>query len=324
VEHPEHNKDIDSQFAFLRNSRRVIIFDPYLRQPSFGYAFYMKPTCASAASRFPKSARAAIFAFLIVAMGCNGMQFIYSTSRDHRGRPSDLGITYEEIWFASRDGLQLNAWLVPGAADKPLILFCQGNAANITYRLENIQVFNRLGFSVFIFDYRGFGLSQGKPQTENDLYQDVRGAIDFLQTRGWSPAQMIFYGQSMGAAIALQAGLEDPPAAIVLECPFTSMSEIAWHLRPITYLLVGWWGIGARFDNLGKIDQLKVPVMILQGDQDVITPPQMAIRLFERASSPKTFHLFPGGNHSDLYKVGGQSYEAAWMQFVQHADTSVQ
>jgi uncharacterized protein len=231
-------------------------------------------------------------------------------------------MAYEEVWFASRDGIQLHAWFVLGIPEKPLILFCHGNAANITHRLENILVFNRLGFSVFIFDYRGFGLSQGEPHIENDLYQDVRGAIDFLQKKGWKAAQMIFYGRSMGAAVALQAGIEVPPAAVVMECPFTSMSEIAWHLRPITYALVGWWGIGARFDNLEKIGKLNVPIMILQGDKDVITPPQMAKRLFEKANEPKTFHLFPGGNHSDLYKVGGENYQAAWTEFIQRYQIS--
>ena len=265
---------------------------------------------------------AAVLFILAGTVGCDGMRFIYSTSRDSRGKPSDFGMAYEEIWFASRDGFQLNAWLVPGKVDKPLILFCHGNAANITHRLENIMVFNRLGFSVFIFDYRGFGLSQGIPHTENDLYQDARGALDFLRKQGWSAGQMVYYGRSMGAAVALQIGLEVSPAAVVMECPFTSLAEIAWHLNPITYALVGWWGIRARFDNLEKIGKLDVPIMILQGDKDITTPPQMAKRLFEKANEPKAFHLFPGGSHSDLYKVGGKHYEAAWINFLQQNQIS--
>jgi uncharacterized protein len=254
--------------------------------------------------------------FLAAALSCDGMRFIYSTSRDSQGKPSDFGMAYEEIWFASRDGIKLHAWLVQGNPEKPLVFFCHGNAANITHRLENILVFKRMGFSVFIFDYRGFGQSQGEPKTENDLYQDAWGGLDFLLTRGWLAEQIIFYGGSMGAAVALQLGLEVAPAAVVLECPFTSLAEIAWHLRPITYALIGWWGIGARFDNMEKIGRLKVPIMILQGEKDTISPPHMAKRLFEKANEPKTLHLFAGGNHSDLYKVGGEAYEAAWTQFI--------
>ena len=259
----------------------------------------------------------AAIALLAGVLSCDGMRFVYSTTRDTRGKPSDFGLAYEEAWFASRDGVRLHAWLVPADPAKPLIFFCHGNAANITHRLENILTFNRMGFPVFIFDYRGFGQSQGEPLTENDLYQDARGGLDFLLARGWLPARTIIYGRSMGAAVALQLGLEVAPAAVVMECPFTSLSEIAWHLRPITYALVGWWGIGARFDNLGKIDKLKVPIMILQGEKDVTTPPHMAKRLFEKANEPKSFHLFPGGSHSDLYKVGGEDYKAAWTEFLQ-------
>ena len=131
------------------------------------------------------------------------------------------------------------AWLVPGNPKMPMVIFFHGNAANISYRVDILQFFHEMGFSVFIFDYKGFGESHGKSTSEEDLYTDARSALDVLKGRGWSSSHMIYFGRSMGAAVALQMGLEFPPAVVVLECPFTNMSEIAWHTAPVTYALIG-------------------------------------------------------------------------------------
>ena len=145
---------------------------------------------------------------------------------------------------------------------------------------------------------------------------DARGALDYLRTRGWSSSRIIYYGRSMGAAVSLQLGLETPPAAVVLECPFTSMSEIAWHTAPITYGLIGWWTIDAKFDNINKIEKLSRPVIIFQGDQDKVVPQNMAERLFQRANEPKALYLIPGGGHSNLFQVGGEKYRNAWIDLI--------
>jgi fermentation-respiration switch protein FrsA (DUF1100 family) len=113
-------------------------------------------------------------------------------------------------------------------------------------------------------------------------------------------------------------GLETPPAAVVLESPFTSMSAIAWHTAPITYALIGWWTIDAEFDNLNKIQSLSVPLVILQGDKDKVVPPKMAQRLFNQAREPKAIYLIPDGGHNDLFRVGDEKYKSAWINLVRY------
>ena len=258
-----------------------------------------------------------IFMALIV-IGCNGTRFIFKSSDDIVSTPDKVGLVYEDVWFKTQDDINLHAWLVPGDPHKPIVVFFHGNAANISYRVDILRYFNEMGFSVFIFDYRGFGKSDGQATSEEDLYIDSRGALNYLRSRGWSASQMIYYGRSMGAAASLQMGLEFPPAVVVMEAPFTSMSEIAWHTAPITYALIGWWSIRARFDNINKIEKLTTPVVLFQGDKDHIVPVDMAQRLYKRANEPKAFYLIPKGGHSDLYQVGGEKYREIWLKLACH------
>jgi hypothetical protein len=252
------------------------------------------------------------------AFGCNGTRFIFKGSDDIISTPDKVGLVYEDVWFTTQDDISLHAWLVPGDSHKPIVVFFHGNAANISHRVDILQYFNEMGFSVFIFDYRGFGKSNGHANSEKDLYTDSRGALNHLKSRGWSASQMIYYGRSMGAAASLQMGLEFPPAVVVMEAPFTSMSEIAWHTAPITYALIGWWSIRARFDNINKIEKLTTPVVFFQGDKDHIVPVEMAERLYQRAREPKAFYLIPEGGHSNLFQVGGEKYRKIWLELADY------
>ena len=255
-------------------------------------------------------------AFLI--FGCGGTRFLFSGKKEIVSTPAELGLDYDEVWVETIDGVLLQGWSVPGRDDMPLIIFFHGNDANISDFVGNLRYFNEMGFSTFIFDYRGFGKSQGQVRREEDLYSDGRSVIDYLRGLGWQPKQMIFYGHSLGAAVSLQMGLETPPAAVVLESPFTSMADIAWHTAPVTYALLGWWAMDVKFDNLKKIKYLSVPLVILQGGQDKVVPPAMAYRLFNQAREPKAIYLIPEGGHSDLYQVGGEKYKNAWMDLAKY------
>jgi alpha-beta hydrolase superfamily lysophospholipase len=249
----------------------------------------------------------------LLTFGCNGTRFLFSADKKVISTPAELGLNYAEVWFDTKDNVRLHGWSIPGRPDMPLIIFFHGNAANISHFVDILRYFNKMGFATFIFDYRGFGKSHGQAIREEDLYIDGRSAIDYLGSKGRQPSQMIFYGHSMGAAVALQMGLETPPVAVVLESSFTSMSEIAWHTAPVIYALIGWWAIDAEFDNLNKIQNISVPLVIFQGDKDKIVPPKMAQRLYEHAKEPKAIYLIPNGGHSDLFQVGGDKYKNAWI-----------
>lgn len=250
--------------------------------------------------------------------GCNGTRFIFSADKEMTATPAELGLSYDEIWFDTADKVPIHGWLIPGQADMPLIIFFHGNSANISHFVGMLRYFNKMGFSTFIFDYRGFGKSDGQVIREEDLYDDGRGAVDYLRNRGWQPSQMFFYGHSMGAAVSLQMGLETPPAAVVIESPFTSMTDIAWHTAPVTYALIGWWAIDAEFDNLKKIQNLSVPLVILQGGKDKIVDPKMAQCLYQHAREPKSVYFIPNGGHSNLFQVGGEKYKNAWIDLIRY------
>ena len=251
-----------------------------------------------------------------LTFGCIGTRFLFSADKEVIFTPAELGLNYDEVWFDTKDEVLIHGWSIPGRANMPLVIFFHGNAANISHFVDILRYFNEMGFSAFIFDYRGFGKSHGQVIREEDLYIDGRSAIDYLRSKGWQPSQMIFYGHSMGAAVSLQMGLETPPAAVVLESPFTSLSEIAWHTAPVTYALIGWWAIDAEFDNLNKIQNLAVPLVIFQGGKDKIVPPKMAQRLFNQAREPKAFYLIPEGGHSNLFQAGGEVYKRAWLNLM--------
>ncbi len=241
--------------------------------------------------------------------------FLYFPDTEIVMTPASIGLEFEDIRFQASDGTKLHGWYLPGEKDKPLILFCHGNAGNISHRVDNLRLLNELGLSVFIFDYRGYGQSEGKA-TEAGTYADIRGALNWLKGKGWSEQQMIYFGRSLGAAIALQLAIEHPPAGLVLESPFTSIEAIGKHHYPILWVLAG-WALDVRYDNIVKINQLKTPLLIFHGEEDEIIPQQMGRELFERAPLPKQFYSIPFAGHNNTYDEGSVKYWQQWRDFVQ-------
>ena len=260
----------------------------------------------------------ALALLLLSFAGCSILnRYLFIPKLEIYATPEKYQMPYQELWFAARDGVQLNAWYLPGAPDKPLILFFHGNAGNLSDNLEYLHLLHGSGFPVFIFDYRGFGKSDGEPLQEDDLYQDARGALAYLSGQGWRPERMVFFGQSLGSAVALQMALETRPAGLVLESSFTSMKEIVKHASALAYYTVGWWSINLHFDNLAKIGRAEVPLLLIHGDQDLIVPVQMTRQLFERAGSPKMLHIISGGGHCDVFTHDSSAYLAAWSGYLE-------
>lgn len=261
---------------------------------------------------------AIILLFLLSSCGCAVMnRYVFLAKKGVSATPARDSLSYQEIWFPSRDGVQLNAWFVPGKPERPLVLFFHGNAGNLSDNLEYLKLLHGQGFPIFIFDYRGYGRSQGAPRRENDLYQDARGALSYLEGQGWQHEKMIFFGQSLGAAVALQMALESPPAGLVMESSFTSMDEIVQYLAPLAYYTVGWWGIDLPFDNLAKINQVMVPLLLIHGDKDTVVPVEMGRRLFARGGAPKMLHIISEGGHCNVFTQDSSAYLAAWSNYLE-------
>ncbi len=247
--------------------------------------------------------------------GCGGFlerSLIYYPTRRLEATPKMHGLAYEEAYFTAEDGVRLHGWYVPGR--RPItLLWCHGNAGNISHRLDNLRLLHeRLGIGVFLFDYRGYGKSEGVP-SEAGLYRDARAALGWLRghTEG-SETTIVYFGRSLGAAVALELARSAPPRALILESPFLSVQAIANGTLPgVGYLF------RTRYDSLEKIGQVRVPLLILHGDADEVVPPSHARRLLEAANEPKTFHALPGARHNDTYLAPGY-FEAlaGWLRSI--------
>jgi len=241
--------------------------------------------------------------------------FLYFPDRTLITTPATMRLAYEDVFFSAEDGTQLHGWYLPGEPGKPVVVFCHGNAGNISHRVDNLRLLRRIGLAVFIISYRGYGRSEGTPGEEG-TYSDMRGALAWLKDRGWSADRMIYFGRSVGAGVALQLALEQPPGALVLESPFTSIRAMGRLHYPLLWTLAG-WAIDARYDNLDKIGRLKSPLLIFHGTRDDIVPHRMGKELFDRAQQPKSFYSIAGAGHNDTYDVGGAPYWERWRELVE-------
>jgi len=240
--------------------------------------------------------------------------FIYFPEPLYVASPAQMGLAYEDVNFPATDATQLHGWLIPGQTAAPVVLFCMGNAGNISHRLETLQLLHQIGVSVFIFDYRGYGTSEGKAN-ETGTYSDIAGAMNFLQVRGWPAERIILFGRSLGAAISLEGSLELPAAGLIMESAFTSIDEMGRYHYPLLNTFLGWL-IGARYNNLAKIQKLKTPLLIIHGKQDNICPPSMAEKLYANAPQEKQIFWIPGAGHNDGFVVGGESYRQILRQVI--------
>ena len=247
----------------------------------------------------------AVVSVAAVRTGVIESYFIYFPDRDVQADPSQFGLAYEEVTFVASDGVELHGWFVPGRSSLTLLWF-HGNAGNISHRLDNLKLLrNNLEVSVFLFDYRGYGHSQGKP-SEQGTYLDAEAALAYLGSRGdGSLEHIIYFGRSLGAAVAVEMGIRHPPYALILESAYTSVPHMARRTYPFLPI---WPFLGTRYDSLAKMDKVNAPVLILHGDDDNIVPIEEGKRLFDAAKEPKQFYIIHGAGHNDTYQVGGQAY----------------
>ncbi len=233
--------------------------------------------------------------------------------------PDIYGIEYDDVIFKTEDGLNLNGWFVPGKKSSPdadlhTLLWFHGNAGNINRRLDNIKmIYERVPVNVFIIDYRQYGRSEGKV-TEEGTYIDARAALAYLHSRDdINNEKIIFFGRSLGSAVAVELALNEKCRALILETPFTSILEMGKKLYP--YLPVSLL-LQTKYDTLSKIGNIKVPILVMHGDQDKLVPFEHGKRIYDMANEPKEFYTIPGAGHNDTHIVGGEEYFDAIKNFV--------
>jgi fermentation-respiration switch protein FrsA (DUF1100 family) len=237
---------------------------------------------------------------------------LYFPIRAIDATPGQIGLPYEDIYFLTSDGLKLNGWFIP--ADDPLatVLFCHGNGGNIGHRLEMIEFLYRLGFNTFIFDYRGYGQSEGSPNEEG-TYRDALAAFNYVCGRQEVDARKtVIYGRSLGGAIAIDLATRVECAGLISEsCP-TSIVEMGRKLYP--FLPVARLASN-RYEAINKIGQADMPVLIIHSRNDEMIPYAHGQRLFDVAAPPKEF-ITTYGYHNDSPATAGEEYHTKLPKFI--------
>lgn len=259
---------------------------------------------------------ARIILFIVVfAVGVRLLErkAIYHPLRGLTGSPSDIGLGFEEVFFKASDGKKINAWFVPKENADFTVLFSNGNAGNISYRLDKISVLHRLGVNVFIYDYRGYGKSQGHP-SEKGFYKDIRGAYDYLISQlGIEADKIILYGESLGGAVAINLASQKPVKALITEGTFTSVKDMARRLLPF----VPHFLFASRFDSLAKISDISCEKLIIHSKDDEIIPFSQGKKLFEAAGEPRGFLKLRGG-HNTAFWDSAREYRQGLQSFLGH------
>jgi len=239
-------------------------------------------------------------------------RLIFFPQQDIVMTPADLNLPYEDVFLHTRDGTRIHGWYVRHGQPRATVLFFHGNAGNISQRLDSVERFYRMGLSVLIIDYHGYGRSGGTP-SEAGTYQDARAAWAYLTGELKLPAQqVVLFGRSLGGAVAVWLAGESRPGALIIESTFTSVVDLGKRFYP--YLPVQWL-TRIRYPTLERIPRLKCPLLVIHSRDDEIIPFEHGQSLYQAARVPREFLEISGG-HNDGYLLAGGKYFEALKSFI--------
>src|SRR5438034_5761769 len=225
---------------------------------------------------------------------------VYQPNRPLETSGSELGRPFEDVHFQTSDGIGLNGWFFPADADstrKHLVyLLCHGNAGNISHRLEHCAALLETGACVFIFDYRGYGRSEGRPGEEG-TYLDAQAAHRWLRQKGFEGTNIIALGESLGGGVASELALRETVGGLILQSTYTSIADVGSELFP--WLPVRWLGT-IKYDTRGKLPGIRVPLVILHSRADGLIGFHHAEGNFAAANEPKLLWEITGSHNEFL------------------------
>lgn len=244
-------------------------------------------------------------------------RILYQPSHTIYMTPDDVGLKYEQVKLNTPDGQTLSAWYVPAEDTDRTVLFCHGNAGNISHRLATLEMFHKLGLNCLIVDYRGYGQSTGKPTEEGTLIDIMTGWDWLIEQKGTSPEQIILFGRSLGGSIAAIVASDIHPAALVIESAFTSYDDMAAHLYP--FLPVR---LFTRFDynTLEAVKEVTCPLLVIHSPDDEIIPCKFGRQLYEAANEPKQFAEL-AGTHNEGFYENAAIYGHIWQNWLRQLPT---
>ena len=227
---------------------------------------------------------------------------LYFPTREIDRTPEQAGLDWRDVAIETDDGERLHGWWIgAGSAPAGHLLLCHGNAGNVADRVLHASLLTAVGFDVLMFDYRGYGRSSGKP-SEQGTYTDARAALACLMRRpGVDASRVIYLGESLGGAVAVELALAHPPAGLVLLSTFASVREMSRVHYPFVPAAL----VPDAYPTLQRIRELRTPLLVVHGEGDEIVPLSQARALFEAAPDPKRLHVVPGAGHNDLVPLAG-------------------
>jgi uncharacterized protein len=225
----------------------------------------------------------------------------------------------EAIQMALEDGGTLHGWFVPSPT-RPApftVLIFNGNAGNRAYRVPLAAALRRHGLAVLLFDYRGFGDNSGSP-TQQGLEADARAVRAYVAGRAdVRPDRVVYFGESLGTAVATLLAARHPPTALILRSPFTSLADVGQIHYPILPIR---WLLADRFAAIDAIAAVRSPVLVIAGDRDSIVPLQLSQRLFERITAPKEMVVVPWADHNDRVLLDGDQMIRSIVGFLERVE----
>lgn len=243
-------------------------------------------------------------------------KLIFFPHNEIEATPALISLQYEDIALATTDGEVLNAWWIPHPEARASLLFLHGNAGNISHRLDSINIFHQLGLSVLIIDYRGYGKSTGNP-SEQGTYVDAETGWDYLlKEKHIVSDNIIIFGRSLGGAVATWLAEKHPPAGLIVESSFTSVSDMGKHYYPYlpTSLLAR-----IKYSSIGRIANVKSPTLFIHSKDDEIIPYIHGKQLFTEALKDTTtakLFLDTIGGHNDGFLLSGHQYIDGLNRFI--------
>ncbi len=245
-------------------------------------------------------------------------RFLFFPEPEVVGAPAQAGLQYEDVYFMAPDGVVLHGWFLPAPHDAPspgaqTWLWFHGNGGNISTRVGQLERAHRLlGVQQFIFDYRGYGNSEGRP-SEQGTYLDARAALAYLDNRpDVDSSRVVYFGHSLGAAVAVELAAFRPPAGMALIAPFSSIRDMAKLVLPLP---MAGWIVRNHYNSMALMPKVHTPLLILHGELDEIVPYSQGIKLFEAANSPKRFVTMPAASHNNAQYVAADVMAGALLEF---------
>lgn len=248
---------------------------------------------------------------LVLVLYLGQSRLVFIPFGELRGSPADIGLTYEDVHLQSEDGIALHGWYVTHPQPRGVLLFFHGNAGNISHRLDSLAIFHRLGLEVLIIDYRGYGRSAGRPG-EQGSYRDARAALHWLlEERQVDPQRLVYFGRSLGAAVAAQLASEHPPQALIMESAFSSLPTLGAELYP-------WLPVRLlarmEFDSQRHVAVQRAPLLLVHSREDEIIPFHHAEALQQAAGEAEL--LVIRGSHNRGFLLSGAEYVAGLGAFL--------